>query len=283
MFEKGNLVELFPLPVGDGVAHREEPPVEFLCCSLIVRSVHHHLLWSSFILCLFFCRLFYFLRASCCSSLWSSYLPPRSLYKGSRLATESTEIFKTDLKGLSSWSWQDAVHGYCLLRCTLESTPFHLCNESFDHRMWNVHCACSVANRFSLERSQRLCLSLALCDNRISRDVKCESPLRCKQTRSQLVAAHRLPCSEDLSSVRPAAKMPAAVEQRRPGCSAVFQPVGAGFKWPAGRLGHSSKQRCSSPVILSPFHSWAWWHTLAVCECGSKTCVNTHISRQGRK
>lgn len=93
-----------------------------------------------------------------------------------------------------------------------------------------MYCACSVANRFSLERSQRLCLSLALCDNRISRDVKCESPLRCKQTRSQLVAAHRLPCSEDLSSVRPAAKTPAAVEQRRPGCSAVFQPVGAGFK-----------------------------------------------------
>lgn len=194
-----------------------------------------------------------FLRASCCSCLWSSYLPPRSLYKGSRLATESTEIFKTDLKGLSSRSWQDAVHGYCLSRCTHKSTPFHLCNESFDHRMWNVHCVCSAANRFSLERSQCLCLSLALCDNRISRDVKCESPLRCKQTRSQLVAAHRLPCSEDLSSVHPAAKTPAAVEQRRPGCSALFQPVGAGFKWPVGRLRHSSNSAALLPSSFLRF------------------------------
>lgn len=28
MFEKGSLAELFSVPVSDGVAHREEPPVD---------------------------------------------------------------------------------------------------------------------------------------------------------------------------------------------------------------------------------------------------------------
>lgn len=116
MFEKGSLVELFPLPVSDGVAHREEPPVEFLCCSLVVRSVHHHhhlhLLWSSFILCVFFFVGFFIFWEQVVAAVYEAHI--------SRLVlcTKEADWLLNPLKFLRL-IWKGCLAGVGKMPCTV--------------------------------------------------------------------------------------------------------------------------------------------------------------------